>query len=130
MSSVNFSLFLLVVLMAVIGAVMCETTTQGQERKYQHMYAEIIQGETEVVLKDGTRADIVTDTHVFEVDWMDKWAEGLGQALHYATVTGKRAGLILLCKKLDNIDKVCYIYAIKDKYKLDLTVRVLYVGKD
>ena len=33
---------------------------------------------------DGTRADCISATHAIEVDFSEKWAEAIGQALHYA----------------------------------------------
>ena len=44
-----------------------------------------------------TRADCLSPTHAIEVDWSSKWAEGIGQALHYADMTGLIPGLILIC---------------------------------
>ena len=44
----------------------------------------------EVVMKDGTRCDILTATHAIEVDFAKKWAEAIGQSLNYAMQTGKR----------------------------------------
>jgi|TARA_B110000438_G_scaffold302940_1_gene362372 hypothetical protein len=46
------------------------------ERAYQEAYAEKIVGQTEVVAPDGTRCDILTDTHAIEVDFGDKWGRG------------------------------------------------------
>jgi hypothetical protein len=53
----------------------------------------------EFVFSDGTRCDCLTDTHAIEFDFANKWAEGIGQALHYASLTGKRAGLVLIMEK-------------------------------
>lgn len=38
----------------------------------------------EVVAPDGTRCDILTDEYAIEVDFANKWAEAIGQALNYA----------------------------------------------
>ena len=46
-----------------------------------------------MTMLDGTRCDILTDTHAIEVDFADKWAEAIGQSLKYATQTGKKAGM-------------------------------------
>ncbi len=37
-------------------------------------------------------------THAIEVDWSRKWAEGIGQCLFYAEMTGRKPGLLLLIK--------------------------------
>jgi len=44
------------------------------ERYYQEKFAREIAGQVEVVMKDGTRCDILTATHAIEVDFAKKWA--------------------------------------------------------
>lgn len=51
---------------------------------------------TEVVLWDMTRVDMVNEDYAIEVDYPEKWAEAIGQSLYYATVTGKKPGVIVL----------------------------------
>jgi hypothetical protein len=51
---------------------------------------------TEFRLADGTRVDMMTGSHAIEVDYARKWAEAIGQSLHYAAATGKQPGIILL----------------------------------
>ncbi len=67
-----------------------------RESYYQQRFAQIVNGETEVVLEDRTRVDIVTNSHVIEVDFGEKWAESIGQALHYEGMLSKRAGVLLV----------------------------------
>ena len=50
------------------------------ERYYQEKFAREIGGKVEVVMKDGTRCDILTATHAIEVDFAKKWAEAIGQS--------------------------------------------------
>jgi hypothetical protein len=54
------------------------------------------QGMEEVVLEDGTRVDCLTSREAIEVDFSNKWAEAIGQALSYARQTGKRPGVLLI----------------------------------
>jgi hypothetical protein len=51
------------------------------EAHYQEIAAKKYNGQTEVTMPDGTRCDIVTETHAIEVDFADKWAGQLGRAL-------------------------------------------------
>lgn len=53
-------------------------------------------GTLEYVLSDQTRVDCLTDTLAVEFDWASKWAEGLGQALHYSYMTKKKGAVVLL----------------------------------
>ena len=52
------------------------------ERYYQEKFAREIGGQVEVVMKDGTRCDILTATHAIEVDFAKKWAEAPGQRIN------------------------------------------------
>ena len=52
----------------------------------QEKFAREIGGQVEVVMKDGTRCDILTATHAIEVDFAKKWAEAIGQSLNYAII--------------------------------------------
>lgn len=56
-------------------------------------------GETEVRTSFGTRVDCLTDTVAYEADWSNKWAEAIGQALHYAAATDREPGIIFLCRE-------------------------------
>jgi len=76
-------------------------------------------GKTEVRLSDGTRVDLLTDTHAIEADWSKKWAEAVGQSLFYGLMTNKRPGIILLVKDpqreqryITRCRKVCEVYQI------------------
>ena len=40
--------------------------------------------------------DCLTDTHAVEFDFSNKWAESIGQALHYQHMTGKKAKVVLI----------------------------------
>lgn len=76
------------------------TAFTAEVKKYEKDYQnEWCAGETEVVLHDRTRIDCVTQTHAIEIDWCNKWAEGVGQSLYYAKVTGKKPGLALICSE-------------------------------
>jgi len=54
------------------------------ESHCQSIAAKILHGETEVTLSDGSRADIISTSHAIEVDWSNKWTEGVSQSLWYA----------------------------------------------
>jgi len=53
----------------------------------------------EVSLPNGGRVDCLSTTHAIEVEFSEKWAEGLGQALSYASATGLKPGIFLVCRK-------------------------------
>ncbi|MDF1554762.1 MAG: hypothetical protein P1P84_16955 [Deferrisomatales bacterium] len=90
---------------------------QHREAWYQGWWCAERGGETEVVLEDGTRVDCVTATHAVEFEFADKWAEAIGQSLHYARRTGRRAGVVLILED-----------AAERRYWQRLTGNITYFG--
>ena len=71
------------------------------ERDYQNAFCPSLKGQMEYVLPDKTRVDCLTATHAIEIDWAEKWAEGIGQALYYAKITGKAPAVALIVGEKD-----------------------------
>ena len=92
------------------------------ERYYQEKFAREIGGQVEVVMKDGTRCDILTATHAIEVDFARKWAEAIGQSLNYAMHTGKRPGVALIVLSPSDNKYVERVRKISAEYSLGLTI--------
>lgn len=82
------------------------------ESSYQHAWCSINNGIEEFENSDFTRVDCLTDTHAVEFDFADKWAESIGQALHYSYMTGKRPMVVLI---LENPEKqLCYFERVQN----------------
>ena len=82
-------------------ALFCVQVAGGQgrpERDYQAAWC-ATRGQMEAVLPDKTRVDCLTDTHAIEFDFGRKWAEAIGQALHYARMTGRTPGVVLIIER-------------------------------
>lgn len=70
-------------------------------------------GEVEHVNEDRTRVDCLTEDNAIEFDWGYKWAECVGQSLHYWLMTGKDPGCFLLLEDEDDlyfVDRVQRLY--------------------
>ncbi|PIQ96232.1 MAG: hypothetical protein COV67_10640 [Nitrospinae bacterium CG11_big_fil_rev_8_21_14_0_20_56_8] len=76
-----------------------ESRKSHPEKDYQEKWCRENGGIREIVQKDRTRVDCLTAQYAVEVDFGPKWAEAVGQALHYAEQTGKRAGIVLILEK-------------------------------
>ena len=100
------------------------------ERYYQEKFAREIGGQVEVVMKDGTRCDILTATHAIEVDFAKKWAEAIGQSLNYAMHTGKRPGVALIVLAPSDNKYVERVRKISSRYSLGLTIYPIDGGGD
>ena len=89
------------------------------EKEYQNQWCKTNNGETEVRLQDKTRIDCLTDKYAIEFDFASKWAESIGQALYYASSTGKEAGIVLI---IENPEKdLKYLKRLKnvtEKYNI------------
>ena len=92
------------------------------EKEYQKVFCSKVNGQLEYTLPDHTRVDCQTHTYSFEVDFGHKAFEAVGQALYYAMMTGKKAGMVLIQEtKADNR----YIGRIKPlarKYNISIFV--------
>lgn len=89
----------------------------GAEADYVNKYCG---GVIEYVLPDNTRVDCLTETHAIEYDWDYKWAEAIGQSLHYSRLTGKKAGIVLIVSPGSNGKHVSKVAAIIDYYNLPI----------
>ena len=76
------------------------------------------------------RVDLLTDEFAVEVDWLGKWHEGIGQAVHYAHETGKKPVVALALKEKRGVfrgdrEECEYVAEVCEAY--GITVWVLHV---
>ena len=100
---------------------------------------------TEFVNPDLTRTDCISPTHAIEVEFSHKWAEAIGQALHYSlwtkefsefpdsfarhsrqVGTPRRAGIIFACGANRSLkictDHIVRVSRIVEEFKIPLTI--------
>ncbi len=110
-----------------------------KESYYQEEWAQQWRGVCEYKLPDGTRVDVMTKNFAVEFDFAKKWAEAVGQALHYGRMTGKKPAIVLIIetpsdfKYYKRVEPLCKQYGITLWYmksplykwnrKIDLTLR-------
>ena len=86
------------------------------ESSYQHAWCTLHNGIEEYENSDFTRVDCLTDTYAIEFDFAEKWAESIGQALHYSFMTGKKAKVVLILEKPEL--QMCYFERVKNLGKI------------
>lgn len=92
-----------------------------KEKEYQQVWCSHESGEIEVRLPDKTRIDCLTGQYAIEFDFATKWAEAIGQSLHYASQTGKQPGIVLILEKesdrkyLDILNNVIKYFSLEIK---------------
>jgi len=110
---------LLLLIVPLLFIACSHTTKKYHEKHYQTLLCDELGGEMEYVLKDRTRVDCLTDEYAIEVDFAKKWAEGIGQSLYYAHMTGREPaiGFIMNSEKdkryLKRLDTLAKKYGIK-----------------
>ncbi len=77
----------------LIGA---STGSVATEKDWQVPWCTSMGGIEEVNLADRTRVDCLTPTHAIELEFGPNWAEAIGQSQHYARLTGRKPGILLL----------------------------------
>lgn len=90
------------------------------EKYYQELWCNEHHGIMEYKLDDFTRIDCWTEEYAIEFDFGKKWAEAIGQSLHYSYKTGKNAGIVLILE--EPRDEVYYkrLIPLCDKYNITL----------
>ena len=96
-----------------------------REKDYQHAWVVVRGGLEEVRMSDNTRADIVTSTHAIEVDFAEKWAESIGQSLHYARLKNLRAGVLLIVDEDDDTRYVDRWKSVVTTYELPIDLFII-----
>ena len=92
-----------------------------KEAEYQESWCNYHKGTMEVELDDFTRCDCETKRNAIEFDFSKKWAEAIGQSLHYSNKLHKKAGIVLI---MENPEKDTYylqrVLKLAKKYKIDV----------
>ena len=83
------------------------------ESSYQHAYCSINNGIEEFELQDKTRIDCLTDDYAIEFDFANKWAESIGQALHYGLTSGKKPKVVLILDSKYKQQQMVYYERVK-----------------
>ena len=100
----------LLLVLLLLSALPAEAKHKMPEKWYQK---QLCDGAQEVRLSDGTRVDCLTDEFAVEFDFAPKWAEAIGQSLHYARMTEKKPGIVLIIehrrwrKYVENMADLC-----------------------
>ena len=94
-------------------------STKAAEADYVNKYCD---GVIEHVLSDHTRVDCLTAEYAIEYDFARKWAEAIGQSLHYARMTGKKPGIALIMTKDTDDRYLERVNGVIEEYQLPITV--------
>ena len=89
------------ILTAITLSSVAHASTTSQAHSESWYVEQSCLGEIEVRLPVRTRVDCLTNQYAIEYDFTHKWAEAIGQALHYGLMTNRRAGIVLIGSQED-----------------------------
>ena len=94
-----------------------------QERYYQNIFCNQVNGIMEYKLKDNTRVDCLTNDYAIEVDFDTKWSESIGQSLYYGLSTNKKAGVLLITEDTQKgIKYLTRLYRVAKEHNITIWV--------
>ena len=81
-----------------------------------------IGGNDQYITKYGTYVDCLTEQYAIETEFDYKWKEAIGQSLHYAEATNKKAAILLIKRKKSNKNYYNELMIVINEYDLPIKV--------
>ena len=81
-------------------------------------------GISQFTTKDRTYVDCLTDEYAIETEYDYNWKEAIGQSLHYAESTNKKAGILFIKRAESKKDYFNEMIRVIKKYQLPIKVFV------
>ena len=79
-------------------------------------------GISEFRTKDGTYIDCLTDIYAVEAEFDNNWKEAIGQSLHYAETTNKKAAILLIKRQKSKKDYLGELNRVINRFHLPITI--------
>ena len=95
------------------------------ERDVNQAWCSSVGGVDEFRTKDGTYVDCLTDEYAIEAEYDNKWKEGIGQALHYAESTNRKAAILFIKRAKTKKDYYNEMMRVINRYDLPIKIYVI-----
>ena len=95
------------------------------ERDINQAWCSSVGGIDQFRTKDGTYVDCLTDEYAIEAEYDNKWKEGIGQALHYAESTNRKAAILFIKRAKSRKDYYNEMMRVINRYELPITIYVI-----
>ena len=90
------------------------------KRWYQDRWCAKYFENSDVTVSD--QYDCLSEKYVLEFDYADLWYESIGESLHYALQTGRRAGIVLIMEKESDMKYWIKLKKTVDHYNLPIDI--------
>jgi hypothetical protein len=111
-----------IIILSLLFILPIDLHAKKNEKYYQTIHCNKLNGKIEYRLEDGTRIDCLTENKAIEYDWAKKWAECVGQSLYYAAKKEKGPGCALIGTKKELDKHSSKIKLISDHYNLNIKI--------
>ena len=96
----------------------------GAERDVNASWCASMGGDDQFITKDRTYVDCLTDEYAIEAEYDYKWKESIGQSLHYAETTNKKAAILFIKRNESKKDYLSELNRVIAKFDLPIKVFV------
>ncbi len=97
----------------------------SSEKDIARIWCVAREGKSEFRTKYGTYVDCLTAQYAVEVEYDNNWKEAIGQSLHYAESTNKRAAILLIKRQKSKKDYYSELERVIIKYQLPIRIFVI-----
>ena len=97
----------------------------GAERDVNASWCASMGGDDQFITKDRTYVDCLTDEYAIEAEYDYNWKEAIGQSLHYAESTNKKAGILFIKRSKSKKDYFNEMLRVIEKYQLPIKIFVI-----
>ena len=94
------------------------------EKDINKLWCASMNGDYEFRTKDGTYVDCLTNEFAIEAEYDFKWKESIGQSLHYAETTNKKAAILFIKRNESKKDYLSELNRVIAKFGLPIKVFV------
>ena len=99
-----------------------QKTYSSSEKSINTRWCDSRGGISEFRTKDGTYVDCLTDVYAIEAEFDYNWKEAIGQSLHYAESTNKKAAILFIKRQKTKKDYLNELERVIDKFQLPIKV--------
>ncbi len=108
-----------------LSLLIISSTAYSAERDINKVWCANVGGDDEFRTKDGTYVDCLTKEYAIEAEYDYKWKEGIGQALHYAESTDKKAAILFIKRAKSRKDYYNEMMRVINRYDLPIKIFVI-----
>lgn len=94
----------------------------GSEENLNNQWCEKVNGISQFISKDKTYVDCLTDEYAIETEYDYNWKEAIGQSLHYAETTNRKAAILLIQRSSSKKNYLSELERVIDRFDLPITV--------